>query len=104
MNPFDQFAGTLQAALPPQPPQQQQQQQQYPSDNGSVAPTNGVASHSQQPTQFSLMAHPTQEKKPVMNAMQAGGGMYGQQQQVVAQPGGMNNMYGAPPLALASRA
>eukprot|EP00579_Thalassiosira_antarctica_P008041 CAMPEP_0201884606 /NCGR_PEP_ID=MMETSP0902-20130614/17454_1 /ASSEMBLY_ACC=CAM_ASM_000551 /TAXON_ID=420261 /ORGANISM="Thalassiosira antarctica, Strain CCMP982" /LENGTH=708 /DNA_ID=CAMNT_0048413599 /DNA_START=72 /DNA_END=2194 /DNA_ORIENTATION=+ len=94
MNPFDQFAGSLQAALPPQP-----------SDNASVAPT--VASHQQQQQQlqqqpqFSLMAQPTQEKKPVMNApgmppqqqQQGAQGMYGQQQQGMPPQG----MYGQPP-------
>mmetsp|Transcript_1544 Transcript_1544/g.2756 ORF Transcript_1544/g.2756 Transcript_1544/m.2756 type:complete len:851 (-) Transcript_1544:322-2874(-) len=99
MNPFDQFAGTIQAALPP-------------SENANVVPPGGAPQQPQQPTgggqqqQFSLMAQPAQEKKPVMNApgMPAGamvqhgggmgGGMYGQQPQQGGMGGGM---YGAPP-------
>eukprot|EP00578_Thalassiosira_sp_NH16_P011519 CAMPEP_0181118794 /NCGR_PEP_ID=MMETSP1071-20121207/23268_1 /TAXON_ID=35127 /ORGANISM="Thalassiosira sp., Strain NH16" /LENGTH=722 /DNA_ID=CAMNT_0023203317 /DNA_START=109 /DNA_END=2278 /DNA_ORIENTATION=- len=98
MNPFDQFAGTLQAALPPQPsggasvapsvassgqPQQQQQQQQQQQ------------MMVQQPPVFNLMAQPTQEKKPVMNAP----GMMPPQQQQQQQVGGMvgGGMYGQPP-------
>ena len=93
-NPFDQFAGTLTAALPPAPQ----------GDGASVAGGQSVAGHSQamaQPPQFSLMAQPTAEKKPVMNApmamqpqqqgMMMNGGMQPQQ----APPQG--GMYGGPP-------
>lgn len=81
MNPFDQFADTLQAALPPQQ-----------NGDASVAPSVGSQ---QQPHQFNLMVQPVAEKKPIMNAGMVmsppqpqqqmgmyGGGMYGQQQQV----------------------
>mmetsp|Transcript_5275 Transcript_5275/g.7859 ORF Transcript_5275/g.7859 Transcript_5275/m.7859 type:complete len:638 (+) Transcript_5275:118-2031(+) len=120
MNPFDQFADTLQSALPPQ-------QNGHNDGGGSVAPS--VASN-QGPHQFNLMAQPAAEKKPIMmNAgmmvppqqqqqmgMYGGGGMYGQpQQQQAAAPmqnmmapsnsvnmgGFMGNSMGAPPPAMA---
>ncbi|KAL7493097.1 hypothetical protein ACHAWT_004579 [Skeletonema menzelii] len=89
MNPFDQFADTLHAALPPQ------QQNGHNNDAGSVAPSN------QQPHQFNIMPQPAAEKKPIMNTGMLppqqqqmgmyGGGMYGQPQQQAA-PMQQNNM------------
>ena len=97
-NPFDQFAGTLTAALPPQP-----------SDNASVA-GQSLAGHSQAltqapPQQFSLMAQPSAEKKPVMNAPMSmqpqqgmmNGGMYGQQQAQIQQAPPQGMYGGGPP-------
>lgn len=90
MNPFDQFSGTLQAALP-----------QQPADNQSVASNN-----QQMVPQFSLMPSAPVEKKPIMNAPAnmggagthpmsngMGGMLYGQQHQQQQQPG-MGGMYG----------
>mmetsp|Transcript_15342 Transcript_15342/g.31333 ORF Transcript_15342/g.31333 Transcript_15342/m.31333 type:complete len:763 (+) Transcript_15342:344-2632(+) len=110
MNPFDQFANDLTAALPPSsqpPPQQQQQLQQLQQPQ----PLQLGAPPGQDGNQYSLMAAPTQPKKPVMNApnnaMQPGGmhggmgmqgrGMYGQpppqlQQQQPMYGGGQNAM------------
>jgi len=122
-NPFDQFADTLQSALPPQ-------QNGHNDGGGSVAPSV-VSNHQGGPHQFNLMAQPAAEKKPIMmNAgmmaqqqqqqqmgMYGGGGMYGQpQQQQQAAPmqnmmapsnsvnmGGFmgNSIMGAPPPAMA---
>eukprot|EP00574_Skeletonema_japonicum_P012362 CAMPEP_0201721082 /NCGR_PEP_ID=MMETSP0593-20130828/5856_1 /ASSEMBLY_ACC=CAM_ASM_000672 /TAXON_ID=267983 /ORGANISM="Skeletonema japonicum, Strain CCMP2506" /LENGTH=686 /DNA_ID=CAMNT_0048211827 /DNA_START=14 /DNA_END=2074 /DNA_ORIENTATION=- len=88
MNPFDQFADTLQAALPPQ------QQQRQNGDANSVAGSAQAQAQQQQPHQFNLMVQPAAEKKPIMNAGMMmspqqqqqqmgmyGGGMYGQPQQ-----------------------
>lgn len=54
MNPFDQFGGELQSALP----------QQQQNDGQSIA-GGTVASQQQQlvPQQFNLMTQPSQEKK-----------------------------------------
>mmetsp|Transcript_23624 Transcript_23624/g.36554 ORF Transcript_23624/g.36554 Transcript_23624/m.36554 type:complete len:670 (-) Transcript_23624:168-2177(-) len=84
-NPFDQFADTLQSALPPQ-------QNGHNDGGGSVAPSV-VSNHQGGPHQFNLMAQPAAEKKPIM--MNAGM-MAQQQQQQMGMYGGGGGMYGQP--------